>query len=139
MDNGEQGKNKIIPHSVLMRVGGRGMKRRVAFGQKNGKRKACTLLLDFLCSFFLSSINPSLKFVFSSKNTHLQSTYTHEKRARSWKRKPRSKEGRKEEIKTNGFYFFLLILIRERKKERKPQESRIYVSRGKGQKTPEYI
>jgi hypothetical protein len=47
-----------------------------------------------------------------------------------------SQEGRKEECKkTMVFYFFLLILIRERKQAR---ESRICVSQGKGQKTREY-
>jgi len=89
------------------------------------------VVLFYVLFFCLPSTHLSSLF-FHQKNTNLQSTYTHEQRAKSWKRKPRSKEGRKEEIKTMVFYFFLLILIRERKKERKPQESRIYVSRGKG-------
>jgi hypothetical protein len=46
------------------------------------------------------------------------------------------KEGKKKK-KNHCFYFFLLILIRERKKERKSQG--IYLSRGKGQKTPELV
>jgi hypothetical protein len=72
MDNGEQGKNKIIPHSVLM-MGG--MKRRAVFGQKNEKQKSMYIVVVLLCSF-LSSINPSQVCFFFTK-TNLQSTYTH--------------------------------------------------------------
>jgi hypothetical protein len=50
MDNGEQGKNKIIPHSVLM-MGG--MKRRVVFGQKNEKQKSMYIVVVLFMFFFV--------------------------------------------------------------------------------------
>jgi len=95
-------------------------------------KKACTLLLYFYVLFCLPSTH--LRFVFSSQKPTFR-VPTHISRAESTELEEEAKK--KERKENNGFYFFLLILIKERKKERKP-ESRIYLSRGKGQKTPEY-
>ncbi len=97
MDNGEQGKKQN--HSTFRSNdddGGRGgMKRRVAFGQKNQKQKHVHCCCTCYVLFCLSCINPSSQvcFFFPKKKTTLQSTSTHI-RARSWKRKPKRK-GRK--------------------------------------------
>jgi hypothetical protein len=97
MDNGEQGKKQN--HSTFRSdEGGRkGNEEESCVWTKEWKAKSMyiVVVLFMFFSFCLPSTHFSSLF-FHQKNTNLQSTYTHEQRAKSWKRKPRSKEGRKE-------------------------------------------
>jgi hypothetical protein len=78
MDNGEQGRNKIIPHSVLMMGpfggGGGGNEEESCVWTKESKAKAMYIVVVLLCSFF---VLPFQVCFFIPKKTNLQSTYPH--------------------------------------------------------------